>query len=130
MRTVLDPFIIGYRVEFTDYDQVSDVIDGKRVLGPPQDIREVQNAYEALECKGSTHVFTITLLSVLIETYWNVKQYSNTAINITCPVLIETYWNVKYQDHINRVILALVLIETYWNVNFADFIVLSGFEIV
>ena len=28
-------------------EQVSDVIDGKRVLGPPQDIREVKNAYEA-----------------------------------------------------------------------------------
>jgi len=30
-------------------EQVSDVINGKRVLGPPQDIREVQNAYEAYE---------------------------------------------------------------------------------
>lgn len=30
-------------------DQVSDVIAGKRVLGPPQDIREVKNAYEAYE---------------------------------------------------------------------------------
>lgn len=30
-------------------DQVSDVIDGKRVLGPPQEIREVKNAYEAYE---------------------------------------------------------------------------------
>lgn len=30
-------------------NQVSDVIDGKRVLGPPQDIREVKNAYEAYE---------------------------------------------------------------------------------
>ena len=30
-------------------EQVSDIIDGKRVLGPPQDIREVQNAYEAYE---------------------------------------------------------------------------------
>lgn len=30
-------------------DQVSDVIAGKRILGPPQDIREVQNAYEAYE---------------------------------------------------------------------------------
>ena len=30
-------------------DQVSDIIDGKRVLGPLQDIREVQNAYEAYE---------------------------------------------------------------------------------
>ncbi len=31
------------------FDQVSDIIDGKRVLGPPKDIREVQNAYEAYE---------------------------------------------------------------------------------
>lgn len=30
-------------------DQVSDIIKGKRVLGPPQDIREVKNAYEAYE---------------------------------------------------------------------------------
>lgn len=30
-------------------DQVTAVIDGKRVLGPPKDIREVQNAYEAYE---------------------------------------------------------------------------------
>ena len=30
-------------------EQVSDVIDGKRVLGPPEDIREVKNAYEAYE---------------------------------------------------------------------------------
>ncbi|MCI9143201.1 MAG: Fic family protein [Lachnospiraceae bacterium] len=30
-------------------DQVTDVLDGKTVLGPPQDIREVKNAYEAYE---------------------------------------------------------------------------------
>ena len=30
-------------------EQVSDVIGGKRVLGPPQDIREVKNAYEVYE---------------------------------------------------------------------------------
>jgi len=30
-------------------DQVSDILNGKRVLGPPQDIREVKNAYEAYE---------------------------------------------------------------------------------
>lgn len=30
-------------------DQVSDIIEGKRILGPPQDIREVKNAYEAYE---------------------------------------------------------------------------------
>ena len=30
-------------------EQVTDVINGKVVLGPPQDIREVQNAYQAYE---------------------------------------------------------------------------------
>lgn len=30
-------------------DQVSDVIEGKKVFGPPRDIREVKNAYEAYE---------------------------------------------------------------------------------
>lgn len=30
-------------------EQVSDIIEGKRVLGPPQDIREVKNSYEAYE---------------------------------------------------------------------------------
>src|SRR5665647_2962952 len=30
-------------------EQVSDVIDGKRVLAPPQDIKEVKNAYEIYE---------------------------------------------------------------------------------
>lgn len=30
-------------------NQVSDIIDGKRVLGSPQDIKEVKNAYEAYE---------------------------------------------------------------------------------
>ena len=33
-------------------DQVTDVIDGKRVLGPPKDIREVKNAYDAYEQMG------------------------------------------------------------------------------
>lgn len=31
------------------FSQVTDVIEGKTVLGPPQDIREVKNAYEAYE---------------------------------------------------------------------------------
>lgn len=30
-------------------EQVTDVINGKHILGPPQDIREVKNAYEAYE---------------------------------------------------------------------------------
>ena len=40
-------------------EQVSDIIDGKRVLGPPQDIREVKNAYEAYE-QGRFHCGTGT----------------------------------------------------------------------
>ena len=40
-------------------EQVSDVIDGRRVLGPPQDIREVQNAYEAYEIMSKLNPYSV-----------------------------------------------------------------------
>lgn len=39
--------------------QVSDIIEGKRVLGPPQDIREVKNAYEAYELLTRMHPYSV-----------------------------------------------------------------------
>lgn len=41
-------------------DQVSDVIDGKRVLGPPKDIREVQNAYDVYDMLTKLNPYSIT----------------------------------------------------------------------
>lgn len=41
-------------------DQVSDIIEGKRVLGPPQDIREVKNAYEAYELLTCLNPYSVT----------------------------------------------------------------------
>lgn len=40
-------------------NQVTDVIDGKTVLGPPQDIREVKNAYEAYECVSAMDPYQV-----------------------------------------------------------------------
>lgn len=40
-------------------DQVSDIIDGKRVLGPPQDIKEAKNAYEAYEAMAELNPYSI-----------------------------------------------------------------------
>lgn len=40
-------------------DQVTDIIDGKRVLGPPQDIREVKNAYEVYEAAASFDPYSV-----------------------------------------------------------------------
>lgn len=40
-------------------EQVSDIIEGKRVLGPPQDIREVKNAYEAYELLTGLNPYSI-----------------------------------------------------------------------
>lgn len=39
--------------------QVTDVIDGKRVLGPPQDIQEVKNAYKAYELAAKLDPYQI-----------------------------------------------------------------------
>ena len=43
-------------------EQVSDVINGKIVLGPPQDIREVQNAYEAYEMLTKLNPYSVSEL--------------------------------------------------------------------
>lgn len=40
-------------------NQVSDVIDGKRVFGPPQDIREVKNAYEVYDAVSSFDPYSV-----------------------------------------------------------------------
>ena len=40
-------------------DQVHDVIDGRAVLGPPKEIREVKNAYEAYEQLSTLHPYRI-----------------------------------------------------------------------
>jgi len=40
-------------------EQVTDVINGKRVFGPPQDIREVKNAYEAYERVSSLNPYDL-----------------------------------------------------------------------
>ena len=39
--------------------QVTDVINGKRILGPPQDIREVKNAYEAYEKVAALNPYSV-----------------------------------------------------------------------
>ena len=41
-------------------EQVSDVIDGKRVLGPPQDIREVKNTKYTNGCLHWIHIMSKT----------------------------------------------------------------------
>ena len=41
------------QVNISIYNQVTAVIDGKRILGPPKDIQEVKNAYEAYEHMSS-----------------------------------------------------------------------------
>ena len=40
-------------------EQVTDVIDGKRVLGPPQDIREVKSAYEVYDVAASFDPYSV-----------------------------------------------------------------------
>ena len=55
---------------------------------------------------------------VLIETYWNVKYYTDKEAAKTAQVLIETYWNVKERCRFSMHRQTVVLIETYWNVKY------------
>ncbi|MGI6736054.1 MAG: winged helix-turn-helix transcriptional regulator [Anaerovoracaceae bacterium] len=40
-------------------EEVTDVVDGKRALGPPQDIRKVRNAYEAYEKSADLDPYSV-----------------------------------------------------------------------
>ena len=42
-------------------EQVTDIIEGHRVLGPPKDIHEVQNAYEAYERVFSMNPYRVEI---------------------------------------------------------------------
>ena len=55
-------------------------------------------------------------VSVLIETYWNVKIHISLIFLNPSGVLIETYWNVKNVFAAASTWVLAVLIETYWNV--------------
>ncbi len=49
-----------------------------------------------MECKGEClQSYLEWMVSVLIETYWNVKTHWPQGIKKVSSVLIETYWNVK-----------------------------------
>lgn len=48
-------------------EQVTDVIDGKHVWGPPQEIREVQNAYQAYEQLSDLDPYNIRICCMLIN---------------------------------------------------------------
>lgn len=41
------------------FEQVTDIINGKRVLGAPKEIREVQNAYEVYELVFKMNPYSI-----------------------------------------------------------------------
>ena len=70
-----------------------------------------------MECKGIWKSQpTKRLISVLIETLWNVKITHAYAIENGAFVLIETLWNVKTYTQSDKDIKAFVLIETLWNV--------------
>ena len=57
-----------------------------------------------LECKGSPlYRNMVFAISVLIETYWNVKESKIRQKAFFRIVLIETYWNVKSGEPVNNI---------------------------
>ena len=56
-------------------EQVSDVIGGKRVLGPPQDIREVKNAYEVYERMSALDPYNVKNLLLAHRIMMDALEY-------------------------------------------------------
>ena len=69
-----------------------------------------------VECKAQRITVKTCIVSVLIETLWNVKAYAPVLPGISGTVLIETLWNVKKELETISLKPFHVLIETLWNV--------------
>lgn len=57
IRTIYSSLAIEHNT--LTLEQVTDVINGRRILGPPQDIREVKNAYEAYERVSALNPYNV-----------------------------------------------------------------------
>lgn len=68
-------------------DQVTDVIEGKKVLGPPQDIREVKNAYEAYERVSAFDPYSVKNLLLAHRMLMNglVKEAGRLRMEMVVP---------------------------------------------
>ena len=58
------------------------------------------------------------MISVLIDTWWNVNHVSDIMISKVNIVLIDTWWNVNSSFLTPFPSDLFVLIDTWWNVNY------------
>ena len=62
-------------------------------------------------------ILLFQIMSIKIETYWNVNLFHiPSQLDKTC-IKIETYWNVNKINLLIRDEPDKIKIETYWNVN-------------
>ena len=71
------------------------ILECKVILGKSFDCRQSRINRNILECKVVSANLPCLPLTVLIETYWNVKTCVGSHVLMLLDVLIETYWNVK-----------------------------------
>ncbi len=83
-------------------EQVSDVIDGKRVLGPPQDIREVKNAYEVYERMSALDPYNVKNLLLAHRIMMDGKQlvHAGTPANYVPELISQLFtWMKQSKMH-------------------------------
>ena len=59
----------------------------------------------------------LVIITVLIDTWWNVNDYLLDCFAFYYQVLIDTWWNVNFQALFLHASSRIVLIDTWWNVN-------------
>ena len=67
---------LAIEANLLSFDQVTDIIDGKKVIGPQDEIQEVQNAYEAYKLIKEVNQYSIKDLKKLhgVMTYLTVDE--------------------------------------------------------
>ena len=83
------------------------ILECKVILGKSFDCRQSRINRNILECKVVSANLPCLPLTVLIETYWNVKTCVGSHVLMLLDVLIETYWNVKRKERTSELRLFL-----------------------
>ena len=64
-----------------------------------------------------TFISLISIILVLIDTWWNVNEEFTNYLREAGFVLIDTWWNVNFIRKSGNYKNGNVLIDTWWNVN-------------
>ena len=70
-----------------------------------------------MEFKYSVSATAYSLLTILIESQWNLNLEKLVLFQSPLLILIESQWNLNHYEEVNELTSVIILIESQWNLN-------------